>query len=273
MAARSWWRCRDLSLPLGERTLVMGILNLTPDSFSDGGLYLDPEMAVAHARQMLGAGAEVIDVGAESTRPGAQPVSAADQLARLGPLLARLDEVAGAVWSIDTSQPEVAEAALAHGFHVVNDVWGLQRHPDLAAVVGRQRAGVVLMHNRLHEGQGDLAAEIVTFLERSQEIAEESGIAPEQILVDPGIGFGKNAQESVAALRLIPQLVRHDWRVLVGVSRKRVLGHLTGRSVEDRAQATAVASALAVALGADAVRVHDVAEVTEAVRVADAMVR
>ncbi len=269
----SSWRCRDRILPLGARTVVMGILNLTPDSFSDGGLYLDPEMALAHAKKMLAEGAEVIDVGAESTRPGAAPVAAAEQLARLSPLLSRLDAVPGVVWSIDTSDPEVAEAALSSGFHIVNDVWGLQRSTELARVVARHGAGVVLMHNRQRDGVGDLEAEILSFLKTSQEIAEDSGIAPEQILMDPGIGFGKNAEESVQALRLIPTLVRRDWRVLVGVSRKRVLGHLTGRPVGERAHATAVASALAVSLGADAVRVHDVAEVVEAVRVADAMVR
>lgn len=273
MARPSLWRLAGATLPLGVRTLVMGILNLTPDSFSDGGRYLEADQALSHARQMVSAGADMIDVGAESTRPGAAAVPPKVQLDRLRPLLSRLDEVPGAVWSIDTSSAEVAEVALAQGFQIVNDVWGLQRDPTLASVVARHRAGVVLMHNRLRENEGDLEHEVLRFLDASQEIATRAGIAPEQTVVDPGIGFGKTAEESIQALRLIPTLVERNWRVLVGVSRKRVLGHLTGRSVDERGPATAVASAVAVALGADVVRVHDVREVVEAVAVADAMVR
>ncbi len=273
MPAPSLWRAGGTVLALGSATLVMGILNVTPDSFSDGGCYLDVDQALAHARRMMAAGAGVIDVGAESTRPGATPVPAAVQLARLGPLFERLDEVAGAVWSIDTTSAEVAEAALGKGFQIVNDVWGLQQDPALAGVVASHRAGVVLMHNRKVENQGQLKEEIVRFLTTSQEIAARAGIAPEQTVVDPGVGFGKTAEESIEALRLIPALVERGWRVLVGVSRKRVLGYLTGRPVGERAQATAVASALAVALGADVVRVHDVQEVVEAVAVADRLVR
>lgn len=267
------FRARDRVLPLGGRTYLMGILNLTPDSFSDGGKYPSAEAALAHAREMVRWGADILDVGGESTRPGAPPVTAQEELGRIHEVLERLPKEVDVPLSIDTSKAEVAREALSHGFHIVNDVWGFQKDPDLAGEAARYRAGCILMHNREEEDRGDILAEVETFLRRSAQIAMDAGIPSEGIWVDPGIGFGKVPRESYEVLRHLHKLKGIGSGILVGPSRKRFLGAVTGRPVEDRVVATAAAVTASVLLGADCVRVHDVKEMVDACRVADAICR
>ena len=267
------FRAGRFRLPVGERTLVVGILNLTPDSFSDGGIHPTAESALEHARRMVSEGADIIDVGGESSRPGSTPVGADEELGRLGEVLERLPREVDVPLSIDTTKPVVAEEALRQGFSIVNDIWGFQRAEAMGELVARHGAGCFLMHNRATGGQGDVMAEVVAYLAHSIQIAREAGIADDQIMIDPGIGFGKVPRESYIVLRSLPRLLPLGRPILVGPSRKRFIGAVTGRAVEERLIGTAAAVAASVALGADAVRVHDVPEMVEVVRVADAIHR
>jgi dihydropteroate synthase len=270
---RAWRHARGV-LPLGERTLVMGILNVTPDSFSDGGRYLDPAAAVDRAQAMVAEGADLIDVGAESTRPGGTPVPLEEERRRLEPVLERLVAAVSVPISIDTQKAAVAHWAVGLGVAIVNDVWGFQGDPAMVSVVAETGAGVVLMHNAhtAHYPHGVTAA-VRAFLAESVARARAAGVAPEQIALDPGIGFGKEPAHSFAALRGLPLLAELGYPVLVGPSRKRFLGAVTGRPVAERLHATAGAVAAAVMLGADIVRVHDVAAMVDVVRVVDAIRR
>ena len=255
----------------GSRVYVMGIVNATPDSFSGDGV-ADPEAAVAQALRMIGEGADLIDVGGESTRPGHQPVSAEEELRRVLPVLRRLCPVAGVPVSIDTWKLEVAEAAVASGATVLNDIWGLQRSPELAALAATRGLGLVLMHNQSGTAYaGDLLAEIVASLRRALETALAAGVPRERVLLDPGIGFGKTAAQGVEVLRRFGELRQLGQPLLVGVSRKSFLERVFGQPLGERLPGTIAATTAAVLRGADVVRVHDVAEVTRAVRVAEAL--
>ena len=265
------FRDREVSLPLGRKTYVMGILNVTPDSFSDGGHFATIAAAVGHARRMEDEGADIIDVGAESTRPGAAPVPADLERRRLLPVLEALAGKVSVPVSVDTMKAQVARESLERGVSIVNDVWGFQKDGEMAALCAEAGAGCVLMHNRLIQDRGDLAEEIPAFLARSAGMARSAGVGEDQILLDPGIGFGKTAEESFAAVRLIPRIREMGYPVLVGPSRKRFLGAATGRPVEERALATAAAAVSCAMLGADVIRVHDVGAVVEALKVADAV--
>jgi len=249
----------------------MGILNVTPDSFSDGGHFATISAAVEHARRMEDEGADIIDVGAESTRPGAAPVPADLERRRLLPVLEALAGKVSVPISVDTMKAQVARESLERGASIVNDVWGFRKDGEMAAICAEAGAGCVLMHNRVTEDQGDLGKEIPALLARSIAIARSGGVGEDQILVDPGIGFGKTARESFEAVRLIPKIREMGYPVLVGPSRKRFLGAATGRPVPERALATAAAAVSCAMLGADVIRVHDVGQVTEALRVADAV--
>lgn len=267
------FRAGHYVLPLAERTLVVGILNLTPDSFSDGGLHPTTQAALDHARRMVAQGADIIDVGAESSRPGSEPVSLDEEMARLKDVLEALPGEVDVPLSIDTTKAAVAEEALSRGFSIVNDIWGFQRDPDMAHVAARHGAGCILMHNRDEADRGDVVSEVEAFLARSIAIAGEAGLPNDAVMIDPGIGFGKAPRESFRVLRALPRLSALGRPILVGPSRKRFIGAVTGRPVTERLIGTAAAVASAVALGASAVRVHDVAEMVEVVRVADAIRR
>lgn len=247
--------------PVGQRPVLMGIVNVTPDSFSDGGLFVSREAALAQARKLVADGADIVDVGAESTRPGHTPVSPEDEWARLEPVLATLVAEAGAPVSIDTYKALTARRALAVGVAVVNDVWGLQRDPDMAHAVAEADAGVVVMHNR--DGVDpdlDIVADMLRFFERSLEIAQRAGIPTAHIALDPGIGFGKSRQQNYDALRAIPRLLTLGFPLLIGVSRKSIFKDVAGGVVEGRLLGTLAANLLCAEKGAQIFRVHDVAD-------------
>jgi dihydropteroate synthase len=257
-------------LRLGERTLIMGVVNVTPDSFSDGGRWFDPEAAIAHGKRLAAEGADILDVGGESTRPGAAAVTVEEEIARVVPVIRALAASVSAPISIDTMKAPVARAALEAGASVVNDVWGFQFDPDLARVAADAGALCVLMHNRREDDASiDIFAEVCDFLSRSLDIALAAGVARERIVLDPGIGFGKTHAQSFELIRRLPELkARFALPVLLGASRKRCIGSASGVDVAAERVAGSVAAHLYGAIhGADIVRVHDVAEHRQALGV------
>lgn len=274
------WACRDRVFSPGERALVMGILNVTPDSFSDGGRFFEPAAAIARGRQILEQGADLIDLGAESTRPGSQPVPGDEQWRRLEPVIRALREESGACLSVDTADAGVAERALAEGVAVVNDVSALG-DPRMGPVIAAAGAGVVLMHMRGAPADmqrdpryGDAPTEIAGWLGVRRALARAAGIADDAIALDPGIGFGKALEHNLALLARLDALVELGRPVLVGVSRKSFLGKLLDDApVHERLEAGLAAAAVAVFGGATIVRTHDVAATVRAVRIAQAIRR
>jgi dihydropteroate synthase len=256
-----------------NRPIVMGILNITPDSFSDGGQYADPAKAFDHAQYMIAAGADIIDIGAESTRPyvGAKPVSLEEELARLAPILPAVVNL-GAPVSIDTIKPQVAAWALTRGAAIVNDVWGLQREPLMARVVAEARVPVIVMHNRYRvEPLMDVMADVNAFFSHSLEIAAKAGIAREAIVLDPGVGFGKSAVQSMAVIGRLAEFKRFGRPLMVGASRKRFINEIVRSEPHQRIPGSIAAHLLAILNGATFIRAHDVAVTVQALRVAAAI--
>lgn len=268
-----YFECGKHKLPIGEKTYIMGILNVTPDSFSDGGKYNNVESALKRAKYMIENGADIIDVGGESTRPGHQAVDAIEEINRVVPVIEVLAKELNVPISVDTSKAVVAEKALNAGAHIVNDVWGLQKDPALAEVVAKYGAGVVMMHNQEGREYKDLMGDIIRFLRKSFEIAEKAGVRKENMVIDPGIGFGKNLDHNLEVMRRLKELSSLNLPVLIGTSRKSLIGNILDLPVEDRLEGTAATVALAIANGVDFVRVHDVREIARVVRMTDAMVR
>jgi dihydropteroate synthase len=261
---------------LGRRTLVMGILNVTPDSFSDGGRFVGEAAALAQAETLAAEGAALVDIGGESTRPGHTPVPADAEQARVLPVIRSLAPRLPVPISIDTYKASTAEVALAAGARIVNDVWGLQREPDIARVAAAHGAPVMVMHNRETIDPGlDIVADMLRFFERSLDIARRAGIPDADIVLDPGIGFGKSWEQHLEALRRLPEIRALGFPLLVGVSRKSLLGRLHDRETKpaDRLYGSIASHVLAGTLGADIVRVHDVAAHVDALRVVDAVMR
>jgi len=249
--------------------LVMGILNVTPDSFSDGGQFFDPAVAIAHARQMAADGADILDIGAESTRPygGMQPVSLDDELGRLKPVLPEAAGL-GLPVSIDTVKAKVAAWALEHGATILNDVWGLQRDGDMARVAAAHGVPIIVMHNREAADPAiDIMRDVKAFFARSLEIAERAGIARERIVLDPGIGFGKTPEQSITMIARLGELGDFGLPLLIGLSRKRFINSVSPSQPHERIGGSIAANVLAVLGGAAIVRVHDVAETVQALRV------
>jgi dihydropteroate synthase len=259
-------------LALG-RPLIMGILNVTPDSFSDGGRFVDPAAAIAHAAEMVAEGADILDIGAESTRPygGQKPVSADEERARLAPALADVAKLGRPV-SIDTLKASVAAWALDHGATIVNDVWGLQRDPDMAPLLAARGVPVIVMHNRDHADAGvDIVADVTAFFERTLKIADKAGIARDKIVLDPGIGFGKTPEQSIQCLGRLDEFKRFGLPLLVGASRKRFITSVSPSSPGERIGGSIASHLLAAARGAAIIRTHDVQETLQALRVAAAI--
>lgn len=275
-------RCRDKTLQIGKSTLIMGVLNVTPDSFSDGGLFMSPEKALEHARELVEAGADIIDVGGESTRPGSEAVVVDEELNRTIPVIEKLkaEFESEVVISIDTYKSEVAKAALESGAHMVNDITGLNADPHMAEVISRYQAAVVLMHIKgtpknmqLNPQYDSLLSEIISYLRKSIEVAEKSGIGSDQIIIDPGIGFGKTVEHSLEILRNLRSFKSLGKPILVGTSRKSFIGHILNLPVNDRVEGTAATVAISIANGADIVRVHDIKQIKRVAQMTDAIVR
>jgi dihydropteroate synthase len=251
---------------------VMGVLNVTPDSFSDGGRFDAPERALAQARRMIAEGADIIDIGAESTRPyGSQPVSAEEELKRLQPVLADIVSL-GIPVSIDSMKSAVVAWALEAGATVANDVWGLQRDPAMAGLLAARNSPVIVMHNRDRVNADiDIMEDIAAFFERSLEIAAKAGISPENIVLDPGIGFGKTPEQSITALARLNELSAFGLPLLVGASRKRFISSVTPSEPHQRLGGSIAAHVIAAKGGARIIRTHDVSETVQALRVAAAI--
>jgi dihydropteroate synthase len=251
---------------------VMGVLNVTPDSFSDGGQFAAPEHALAQARRMVAEGADIIDIGAESTRPyGSQPISADEELKRLQPVLADVAAL-GVPVSIDSMKSEVVAWALAHGAVIANDVWGLQRDPGMAALVAARHVPVVVMHNRDSADPAiDIMQDIAAFFARSLDIADRAGISRGNIVLDPGIGFGKTPEQSMTVLARLNELSSFGLPLLVGASRKRFISTVTPSEPHQRLGGSIAAHLIAAKAGARIIRTHDVAETVQALRVAAAI--
>jgi dihydropteroate synthase len=257
---------------LKSRPAVMGILNLTPDSFSDGGRFQNPDAAIAHAKSMVVAGCDIVDIGGESTRPSATPVSEAEELARVEQVLTALTGLLDVPVSIDTSKAAVAVRAVEIGAAVVNDVWGLQKDPSMPDAVAQAEAAVIIMHNRTEKDErADILADMRRFFDRSLALAAKAGIPKDVIILDPGIGFGKTSRQNVEAVARIPDLKDYGLPILVGASRKAFLGSLTGDGIEATLIGTVAANLVAAAAGASIFRVHDVAEHVAALRIFHSM--
>jgi dihydropteroate synthase len=251
---------------------VMGVLNITPDSFSDGGQFIEPERALAQARRMIADGADMIDIGAESTRPyGAEPVSADEELNRLQPILPQIVAL-GVPVSIDSMKSAVVAWALDAGAKIANDVWGLQRDSGMASLLAARRCPLVIMHNRDHaNGSIDIMKDIAEFFSRSLKIAAKAGIADENIVLDPGIGFGKTPEQSMVTIAQLDQLRSFGLPLLVGASRKRFISMVSPSEPQQRLGGSIAAHLIAAKAGARIIRTHDVTETVQALRVAKAI--
>ena len=262
-------RCGGVEFRWGERTYVMGILNLTPDSFSGDGLGDDIEAAVAQAKRLVDDGADIIDIGGESTRPDSKPVSADDELRRVMPVIERLAGELSVPMSIDTYKSAVASRAVKAGVMMINDVWGLKRDPRLARVAAEAGVPIILVSYLQDSVRYDIMAEVVSSLEKSIEQAMEAGVAWQNIIIDPGIGFGKSAEQNLDIIRRLTELRSLNRPILLGASRKFMLN----QPPDQRLEATAATVAIGIANGADMVRVHDVRQMVRVCRMSDAIIR
>ncbi|TYQ16842.1 UNVERIFIED_CONTAM: dihydropteroate synthase [Acetivibrio alkalicellulosi] len=268
-----YFECGKHKLPIGEKTYVMGILNVTPDSFSDGGKFLKLDSAVKRAIDMVENGADIIDVGGESTRPGYESVDILEEINRVVPVIEKITKEINVPVSVDTSKALVAEKAIMAGASIVNDVWGLQKDDNMAEVISKAGAGVVMMHNSYKKEYADIMGDIIRFLRRSIEIGEKAGIRRESMCIDPGIGFGKTLEHNLETMRRLKELNSLNLSVLIGTSRKSLIGNILELPVNERLEGTAATITLGIANGADIVRVHDVKEMVRVARMTDAMVR
>lgn len=266
------------SISLGDRTNIVGVLNVTPDSFSDGGLAFEPERAIARALEMQSEGADIIEVGGESTRPGSVRLSTSEELSRVLPVLRGLAGCLDVPIAIDTYKSEVASAAIAEGASIINDVSALRFDPAIAEVARRERAALILMHMRGDPESmqklapsPDIFAEIEADLGIAIRLAEIRGIARDQLVIDPGIGFGKTLDQNLAILNNLDRFESFDLPLMIGTSRKSFIGRLTGKTEGERIMGTAASVAAAIIRGAHIVRVHDVKEIVDVVRVTDAL--
>jgi len=272
MKSIRWHLAHNRHLDLGLQGHIMGILNVTPDSFSDGGLFDTVEDAVRQAERMVDEGASIIDVGGESTRPGATAITAEEEQARVLPVIEEIARRSQVIISVDTYRCETARRAVKAGAHIVNDIWGLQHDPAIANLAAETGAGLVIMHNsRERENRRAPIQDQFDFLGKSLQIAAEAGVSRGNIVLDPGFGFGKDAKENIEIMANFERLAEFGLPFLVGTSRKRLLGSLTGREPQDRDIATAATSVLLRMKGAAIFRVHNVAANRDALAVADAV--
>ncbi|MDR2659720.1 MAG: dihydropteroate synthase [Spirochaetaceae bacterium] len=257
----------------GSRTYIMGILNRTPDSFSDGGQYIELEKAAEHAFAMAAEGADIIDVGGESTRPGFAPVSAGMEIERVVPLIEKLSRTCDIPISVDTYRAETAEAAIQAGAAMINDIWGLMADPQMADVAARYQTPVCIMHNKQVPEYDNLIEDVKKELHKSVELALKSGIKAENIILDPGIGFGKTYEHNILLMRNLEQLKALGFPVLLGISRKSMIGLTLDLPISQRLEGTIAANVLGIVKGADIIRVHDVEANWRAAEMTDKIIR
>ncbi len=269
---RSYQLGEGVQLELGQRTLIMGILNTTPDSFSDGGSYTTVDKAVVHAKAMVDAGADILDVGAESTRPGFSVVELQEELRRLLPVIRAIrEELPHIPISVDTYKAETARQSLEAGAHIINDIWGLKGDPNMAAVAAEYGCPVIINHNRHAAEYVDLVSDVRSDLLQSVEIAKKAGIAPAQIWLDPGIGFAKSYEDNLDMMSHLSELVDLGYPVLLGTSRKRFIRQTLELPVDDLVEGTAATVALGIAQGCQIMRVHDVLAMKRIAKMTDAI--
>lgn len=267
------WKAHGVTLDFSKETVVMGILNVTPDSFSDGGLYNSVEQAVARTREMVEQGAKIVDIGGESTRPGYTRISDEEEISRVVPVIRAIREAGIPVFlSIDTYKSAVAKAALDAGVDILNDIWGVRKDPAIAQLAAEYKAPLILMHNRETADYKDFWRDAKADLEESLAIAKQHGVEDEQIWLDPGIGFGKNTTHNIWMMQHLPQLVEMGYPVLLATSRKSLIGNVLKLPVEERLEGTAATISFGIDKGVHLVRVHDVKEMTRTVRMMDILV-
>ena len=262
------------SLTVGERTLVMGVLNYTPDSFSDGGKWNNVDVVLKHMEEMVADGADIIDIGAESSRPGFTPISAAEEIARLETILPRLVAACPVPISVDTYKAETAEYAMSTGAHIMNDIWGLQYAPEpgkMAAVAAKYGVPVVVMHNQEGTEYDDIIEDMTRFFIRSAIIADQAGMSQDQIITDPGIGFGKDFDQNVYVMKHLQELTALPYPMLLGTSRKGFIGKILDLPVTERMEGTGTTCVAGVLAGCTIVRVHDVKPIVRMCKMADAL--
>lgn len=263
--------CGPYKLEMSGRTLIMGILNMTPDSFSDGGRYNAVDTALERARQLIQDGADIIDVGGESTRPGYEQISSEEEIERVVPIIECLAQEVNVPISIDTYKADVARAALKAGAHIINDIWGAKADPDMAKVAADTGAPIILMHNREAKPYQDFMRDALNDLYESIQLVKGAGVKDEQIILDPGIGFAKTLEENLLMMRNLRIITSLGYPVLLGTSRKSMIGHTLQLPVEERVEGTIASVCLGIQQGCSIMRVHDVKENARAARMMDAM--
>lgn len=262
----------NIELDFKKETIIMGILNVTPDSFSDGGRFNSVEAAVAQAKQMVADGAKIIDIGGESTRPGYTPISTEEEITRIVPVIEVLVKEVPAIISVDTQKSTVARAALEAGAHMINDIWGAKKDAGMVRVAAEMNAPIILMHNRETADYADFWSEFMEDMNDSIRLAKEAGVPDQHIIVDPGIGFVKNLAQSIETMQHLDALIALGYPVLLATSRKRLIGAVLDLPVDERVEGTAATCAFGVMKGCHMMRVHDVKEVARTVKMMDALV-
>lgn len=263
--------CGPYRLNLSEKTFIMGILNLTPDSFSDGGKFNHIDAALAHAEEMIADGADIIDVGGESTRPGADYVDAAEEIKRVVPIIEKLSKAINVPISIDTYKADVAEQAILAGATIINDVWGAKADPNMAAVAAKYNVPIVLMHNRPERNYSSLISDMIADLNESVEIVKRAGVQDDKIILDPGIGFAKTMEDNLVVMRNLETFSQLGYPVLLGTSRKTFIGRILDLPPSDRMEGTGATVCLGIEKGCSIVRVHDVQSIARMSKMMDAM--
>lgn len=264
--------CGQYKLDCNQKTLIMGILNVTPDSFSDGGRFNVLNRAIEHAKVMVKEGADIIDIGGESTRPGHEPVSAEKEIDRVVPVITAVANAVSAPISIDTYKAKTAEAAIIAGAHIINDIWGAKKDPEIATVAAERDVPIVLMHNRDNRDYTDFIHDILNDLYESISIAKKAGVPDDNIILDPGIGFAKDYQENLIMMRNLDKLAGLGYPVLLGTSRKRMIGTALDLPVEERMEGTGATVCYGIQQGCHIMRVHDVKEVSRMAAMMDILV-
>lgn len=264
-------QAKEFQLDINKRTHIMGILNVTPDSFSDGGNYYDIEKAVARAKKMEAEGADIIDIGGESTRPGHTPISGEEEARRIIPVIEALKETLQIPISVDTYKATVAEQAVKAGASIINDIWGAKREPKIAEVAARYDVPIILMHNRMDMDYKDFMMDVKADLQESISIAKQAGVKDSQIILDPGIGFAKTMEQNQYMIKELQELITLGYPLLLAASRKKFIGEVLHVPADQRDVGTAATTVIGIGKGARIVRVHDVKINREAARVADAI--